>query len=240
MRTETVGDPTDPNLLCVIGWGNRLQHENVRWLVETLAADSFVHAVEIPDVVTSFEREYLDPVRELAETLGTYRFIGHSTGGLIGAYLRDPAPEPTTRTYLSPWWGFAPETTGPLLSLVQRLPISRPIVPTGGTREEKRAAIGELATDRQLREGPDAAAPTFLREAGRAHVGLAAIDPDPTAVAFCTLTDPVVDPRRVGDRIAADRTILYDGGHELFSSRSRTEHRKTLRAAVREGPDALG
>ena len=238
MHTETVGDPADPDLLCVLGWGNRLHHDNVRWLLETLATDSFVHAVEIPDVVTSFEREYLKPVRELAETLGAYRFVGHSTGGLIGAYLRDPAPEPTTRTYLSPWWGFAPELAGLPLSVVQRLPIARPLVPTGGTLAERRAAIGELATDRQLREGPDAAAPTFLREAGRAHAGLAAIEPDPSAVAFCTLTDPIVDPRRVGDRIAADRTVLYDGGHELFSSRSRAAHRETLRAVVRDGPDA--
>ncbi len=239
MRTETVGDPDDPDLLCVLGWGNRLDHANVRWLLETLATESFVHAVEIPDVVTSFEREYLEPVRELAAGLEEYRFVGHSTGGLIGAYLRDPAPEPTTRTYLSPWWGFAPESTGPLLRLVRRLPISRPVVPTGGDLGDRRAAVGDLATDRQLREGPDAAAPTFLREAGRAHAGLEGVDPDPEAVGFCTLTDPVVDPRRVGDRIGADRTVLYDGGHELFSSSTRTDHEETLRAVVRGGPTGL-
>ncbi|OYR54083.1 alpha/beta hydrolase [Halorubrum halodurans] len=231
MRTETVGDPEDPDLVCLLGWGNRPDHENVRWLLETLAADSYVHAIEIPTVVSSFEREYLAPVREHVADLDEYRLVGHSTGGLIGAYLRG-SHAPATRTYLSPWWGMSPESTGPLLDAICRVPTRRSVVPAGTA---DRDALGELATDRQLREGPDRAAPTFLREARRAQAGLARIDPDPDAVAVCTLTDPIVDPRRVGDRIPADRTVLYDGGHELFSSRSREAHAPTLRAVVREG-----
>lgn len=236
MRTETRGDPADPDLVCVLGWGNRLDHENVGWLLDALAADSFVHAIEIPTVISSFETEYLEPVRERVADVGEYRFVGHSTGGLIGAFLRGPDHAPTTRTYLSPWWGMAPETTGPLLDAVCRLPTRRSVVPTGTA---DRDALGDLATDRQLRESPSRAAPTFLREARRAQRGLRDLDPDPTAVAFCALTDSVVDPRRVGDRVSAGRTVLYNGGHELFSSASRTDHAETLRRVVREGPDGL-
>lgn len=235
MRTEPVGDPDDPDLVCVLGWGNGLDHANVRWLLETLATDSFVHAIEIPTVVSSFEREYLDPVRERVESLEEYRFVGHSTGGLIGAYLRG-THAPSTRTYLSPWWGMSPESTGPLLDAISRVPTRRSVVPTGTA---DRDALGELATDRQLREGPSRAAPTFLREARRAQAGLGDVEPDPDAVAFCTLTDPVVDLRRVGDRVPAGRTVLYEGGHELFSSESRERHADTLRAVVRGGPDGL-
>lgn len=236
METETLGDPADPDLACVLGWGNRLDHENVRWLLETLAADSNVTAVQIPITVTDFEAEYLDPVRGVVADLAEdYRFVGHSTGGLIGAYLRGEHA-PATRTYLSPWWGMPPETAGPLFDLVTRLPVSRQVVPTGTADRE---ALGALATDRQIREGPDRAAPTFLREAARAQAGLADVDPDPDAVAFCTLGDRIVDPRRVGDRVDAERVVLYDGGHELFSSPARDEHAETLRAVVREGSAGL-
>ncbi len=65
------------------------------------------------------------------------------------------------------------------------------------------------------------------------------MDPDPDAVAFCTLGDRIVDPRRVGDRVDAERVVLYDGGHELFSSPARDEHAETLRAVVREGSAGL-
>lgn len=236
METETLGDPADPDLACVLGWGNRLDHENVRWLLEALATDSHVTAVQIPITISDFEAEYLDPVREIVAGLDDdYRFVGHSTGGLIGAYLRGETG-PGTRTYLSPWWGMPPETAGPLLGLITRLPTSREIVPTGTADRE---ALGELATDRQIREGPTRAAPTFLREARRAQAGLADVDSDPDAVAFCTLADRIVDPRQVSGRVDADRVVLYDGGHELFSSTSRDDHLETLRAVVREGPAGL-
>jgi hypothetical protein len=39
--------------------------------------------------------------------------------------------------------------------------------------------------------------------------------------------------------VPAERTVVYDGGHELFASRSRDDHLDTLLAVVDEGADAL-
>ncbi|MFB6188736.1 MAG: alpha/beta hydrolase, partial [Halapricum sp.] len=56
---------------------------------------------------------------------------------------------------------------------------------------------------------------------------------------FCTLSDRVVSTRAIGDRLPSERIVLYDGGHELFTSRSREDHLDTLLAALEDGPDAL-
>jgi len=66
---------------------------------------------------------------------------------------------------------------------------------------------------------------------------LPAIDDD--AVVFCSLSDRIVSTRAIGDRIDSDRIVLYDGGHELFSSRSREEHLDALLGALEDGPAAL-
>jgi len=233
MHRETLGDGDD--LVVVLGWGNRLDHENVRWLLDELAESYRVHAFRIPDAITDFEREYVRPIERYVADLDEWRLLGHSTGGLIGPYVATAASTtaPTTRTYLSPWWGEPPGRDGPLLDVLAKLPISRPILP--GSIDD-RELLGDLTTDRQLDEGPDAA-PTFLRETRRAHRELPPIDDD--AVVFCSLRDRVVSTRAIGDRMPADRVRLYDGGHELFSSSSRAERIDDVLAAVREGASGL-
>ena len=153
MNCRVTGDG-DQDLVFVLGWGNRLDHQNVEWLVDQFVADDYrVHAIQIPDFPVDFERDYVEPVRAYVEDLGTYRLVGHSTGGLIGAYL-DGAE---TTTYLSPWWGFPPENEGPLLSVVARLGVRTTFVPSGVDGR----AIGELATDRQLSDVPSRVSPRF-------------------------------------------------------------------------------
>jgi hypothetical protein len=231
MNRETFGPADGDALLVVLGWGNRLRHENVQWLVDALADEGYrVHCFELPVVITDFDREYLAPVRTVAEDLDSFRLLGHSTGGLIGAYV-DGA---TTKTYLSPWWGFPRDTEGPLLSLVTKLPTARQLVPSGTASRDE---LGQLATDEQLADGPTRAAPTFLREARRAQRERPPIDDE--AVVFCTLRDQIVSVRAIGRSVAAERIRLYDGGHELFSSESRDRHRDTLRAVVADGPAGL-
>jgi len=230
MNHETFGDDADEDLVFVLGWGNRIRHENVRWLVDAFVEAGYqVHCFELPDVITDFEAEYLGPVRSFVDELDSFRLVGHSTGGLIGAYLEGA----TTTTYLSPWWGFPASDEGLALSLVAKLPISAELVPSGTA---SRSEIGQLATNTQLEEGTDRAAPTFLREARRAHRNRPPID---DAVVFCTLQDEIVSIRAIGNAVPADRVVLYDGGHELFSSHSRDDHLPTLLSVVADGASAL-
>jgi len=233
MDRETLGSGDD--LVVVLGWGNRLDHENVRWLLDRLADEYRVHAFRIPDAITDFEREYVRPVERYVADLDEWHLLGHSTGGLIGPYVAAAAStaDPITRTYLSPWWGEPPGRDGSLLDVLTRLPIARPILPAGLDDPE---LLGDLTTERQLADSPDAA-PTFLREARRAHEQLPPIDDE--AVVFCSLRDRVVSTRAIGERMPAARVRLYDGGHELFSSSSREERIDDVLAAVREGPAGL-
>lgn len=97
--------------------------------------------------------------------------------------------------------------------------------------------LGIHATDRQLADGPDHVSPRFLRATREAHRTLPAIDDD--AVVFCSLSDRIVSTRAIGDRVGSARIVLYDGGHELFSSASREEHVGTLLGALDDGPEAL-
>jgi hypothetical protein len=231
MNRETFGSEDDQTVVLVLGWGNRIRHENVQWLIDAIVDDGYqVHCFELPVVITDFDREYLEPVASFVEELDSFRFVGHSTGCLIGAYI-DGA---TTTTYLSPWWGFPAELDGTLLSLVTKLPIARPVIPSGTASRDE---IGALATDRQLEEGPDRAAPTFLREAKRAQEQRPPIDDD--AVVFCTLRDQIVSVRAIGEAVTSDRVRLYDGGHELFSSPSRAAHLDALLSVVAAGPEGL-
>jgi len=230
VRRQTFDGDSDDELVFVLGWGNRIGHENVQWLIDELTAEYRVTVFEIPDTIDDFVEEYVRPIERYVETLESFRLLGHSTGGLIGPYIEGAE----TRTYLSPWWGYAENQQGPALTLVRKLPVSIPIVPTEVTERE---VIGELATDRQLSEGAGRAAPSFLREIWYAQRALPPIRDD--AVVFCTLSDRLVSTRAIGDRVPVDRIRLYDGGHELFSSPDRGRRIEQLVSAVRDGPAAL-
>jgi pimeloyl-ACP methyl ester carboxylesterase len=234
MDCKQYGPEDGPDLVCVLGWGNQHHHQNVEWLLDQFVEEGYrVHAFEIPVVITEFEREYVAPVDRYVEELGEYRLVGHSAGGLVAAYL-DGA---RTTTFLSPFWGFPEGQVGvddALLDLASLVPLAKPVLPSGTASRE---AIGGLATERELREGPSKAAPTFIREARQAHRDLPPIADD--AVVFCTLADPIVSTRAIGEAVPAERTIVYDGGHELFASRSRAEHLETLLAVVDRGASAL-
>ncbi|MFW5956471.1 MAG: alpha/beta hydrolase [Halorhabdus sp.] len=228
MHTAVYG--TGADLVFVLGWGNQPEHVTVRWLIDHLVADGYrVHVMALPITITDYQDEYLDPVADYVESLGSYRLLAHSTGGLIASFL----DEPVTRVSLSPWWGFHEEQDGLLGRLVARLPIARPVVPVGIDRE----AIGDLATDRQLENGPDAIAPTLLREVRTAQADLPPFDEE--SVVFFTPNDRVVSPDAIRERAPESNRIAYDGGHELFSSRVRDEHLPQLRDAIESGADAL-
>ena len=234
MHVQQYGPENGPNLVCLLGWGNRLDHEPVRWLLDRFVAAGYrVHAFEIPTVVTDIETDYIAPVAAYTADLDGFRLVGHSTGGLIAAFVEGAH----TTTYLSPFWGFPRGQAGLdglVRGLLARLPLARRVLPVP---TPSRRTLGRLTTDRQLDDVPSWTAPTFLREVRRAHRDLPPIDDD--AVVFCTLADGVVSVPAIGRRVPADRTVLYDGGHELFGSASREAHVETLLSVVEAGASGL-
>lgn len=231
MEFHRFGDDDDPSLLFVLGWGNRTHHATVRWLIDRLvAADWDVHTATLPVHVTDVAREWVRPLETYAERLGSVPALAHSAGGLTLAHADVDA---RTRTYLSPWWGEPPSRQGPLVDLLSRLPVDAKILPSGIDEPD---VLGVHATEQQLTDGPDRVSPGFLRATRRAHRTLPEID---DAVVFCSLSDRVVSTRAIGERVPSARTVLYDGGHELFSSRSRETHLDTLLGALEAGPATL-
>lgn len=231
MRRVEYGDGDD-RLVFVLGFGNRPGHDGVQWLLGHLTDAGYrVTAFEIPRTITDFEAEYLAPVEAYLADLDSYRLLGHSTGGLIVRYVDDDALE--TRTYLSPWWGFHADLENPIVSLLTKLPISRPILPASASRAE----LGELSSDEWVADAPDYAAPTFLREARRAQERLPPFD-ERDAV-FYNPDDPIVGADAIERQTPPANRVAFAGGHELFNSRSRDEHLGTLLAAVDGGADAL-
>ncbi|WP_254769134.1 alpha/beta hydrolase [Salinilacihabitans rarus] len=231
MRHRVFNPDGDAELVFVMGWGNRWTHENIGWLIGQLTDAGYrVHAFEIPTNVDDFKADWLEPIAEYVVDLDGYQLLAHSAGALIAPAL-DGAEN---HVYLSPWWGYSERLPRPLLDLVAEIPTAFPFVPTGGM---DRADLGELATDHQLATGPKWVSPAFVRETRHAQQELLAIDHD--AVVFCSLRDPVVSLRPIGERVPPEHVVLYDGGHELFSSAVREEYVDPLLAALEEGAAAV-
>lgn len=229
MRADVFGEGED-DLVFVLGWANKPEYDGLRWLIDRLVDAGYrVHALEIPRVISNFDAEYLGPVADYAAELDGYRLLGHSTGGLIGEFLDGP----TTRVYLSPWWGFHDDLRNPVVSLLMHLPTRRRLLPAEFERED----LGELASDLQVEEVPDRVAPTFLREAKRAQSRLPPFHED--TVVFYTPDDPVVSAEAIRQRTPAGNAVVYEGGHELFNSPARKDHIETLPATIDRGAEAL-
>ncbi len=232
MRREAYGTDNDDRLVFVLGWGNKPEYQNVRWLIDHLVEAGYhVDAFEIPPHVTDYEAEWVDPVREFVADLDSYRSLSHSTGGLISRYL-DPEPI-ESRVYLSPWWGFHESMRGPMLSLITMTPLPYPVIPATFDKAE----LGDLATEEQVEGTPDRMSPTFLREARRGQRHMPPFDD--RDVVFYSPTDPVVGADAIEDQAPAANRIAYDGGHELFCSSSRKDHLETLLDCLDTGVGAL-
>ena len=231
MEFEQFGDDSDPALLFVLGWGNRPEHEPVRWLVDRLAERWHVHTATLPVHVTNIQREWVRPVERYAADLDEPAVLGHSAGGLTVAHANIDAD---TVTYLSPFWGDPPSRQNPLVGLLARIPTDRKFLPAG---IDDPGLLGEYGTDQQVAAVPDFVSPRLLATMRRAHRTLPPARDD--AVCFCSLCDEVVSTRAIGQRLPSDRIVLYDGGHELFSSGSREKHLDTLRAVLEDGPGGL-
>ncbi|WP_121741324.1 alpha/beta fold hydrolase [Natronorubrum halophilum] len=231
MRHRIFNEDDENELVFVMGWGNRWTHENVSWLIGKLTDAGYrVHAFELPTNIDDFKADWLEPIAEYVVDLDGYQLLGHSAGALIAQAL-DGAEN---HVYLSPWWGYSEAYPALLVDAVSKLPTTLPCVPVG---EMDRETLGERATDHQIATTPRWVSPAFVRETRRGQEELLTIDHD--AVVFCSLRDPVVSLRPIGERVPAEHVVLYDGGHELFSSASRDRHIDTLLTALEDGAEAV-
>ncbi len=227
MRHRIFNEDGTEELVFVMGWGNRWTHENVSWLIGQFTEAGYrVHAFELPTNIEDFKADWLEPIAEYVLDLDEYQLVGHSAGALIAQAL-DGADN---HVYLSPWWGYNNSLPDSVLEAVGSIPTTFPLLPIG---EFDRADLGELATDHQLATLPKWVSPAFVREVRHAQENLLTIDHD--AVVFCSLRDPLIDVRPIGERVPARHVVLYDGGHELFSSQSRAAHTETILDVLEHG-----
>ena len=232
MRFTRHGDPSDDDLLLILGWGNEPDHDPVAWLVDQLTdADYRVHAVTLPTNVWDFDRQYLAPVADYAADREFAGVVAHSTGGLIAAHLDLDARV----VYCSPWWGTTPSPG--VESLVMPLFLRLPTANAFFEVERDVSAIGDLKDPDEYAEGPTGVSPAFLRTILDAQSRLPDFDPDD--VVFCSLTDEVVGVRAIGRHARAGNVRPYDGGHEFFASSGREAVAADLLAALVDGPDAV-
>lgn len=226
MDFHRFGDESDPTVLFVLGWGNRVEHPCVEWFIQRLVDAGFdLHVAEIPDNGTDFERDYLDPVTAYARDLDAFRLLSHSTGGLVAAHL--PADGP--RIYLSPFWGFnTTGVTGTLMRGLMRLPTDRQFIDTGIDP----ALLGAHKDPDIVAELPNAS-PAWLRTMADAHETLPAFREGSRV--FCSLQDRVVGVRAIGDRAPAAAIELFDCGHELFSVEHRDDYTDDVIMALKTG-----
>ena len=231
MRQRTFNPEGSTDLVFIMGWGDRWTYENVRWFIDRLAAADYrVHAFEIPRNLRDFKAEWLEPVAEYVVDLDQYHLIGQSNGGLIGQAL-DGADH---RIYMSPFWGYPRYYPRVALDLAAALPTDLPFLPV---RYMDRRGIGRSATDHQIATMPQWTSPTFVRETRRAQAELLEIDHD--AVVFCSLSDPLIDLAAIGDRVPPEHVVLYEGGHELYSSPKRARYVELVLEALAGGADVI-
>ncbi|MFP8952169.1 alpha/beta fold hydrolase [Natrialbaceae archaeon A-arb3/5] len=231
MRHRVFNEDGEEELVFVMGWGNRWTHENVSWLIGKLTnADYRVHAFELPTNVEDFKADWLEPVAEYVLDLDEYQLLAHSAGALVAQAL-DGAEN---HVYLSPWWGYGGNYPDQLLDAVSAVPTTLPCLPVRGMDER---ALGAKATDHQIATMPRWVSPAFVRETRHAQQELLTIDHD--AVIFCSLRDPVIDLRPIGERVPAEHVVLYDGGHELFSSAKRERYIDTVLATLSDGAEVV-
>ncbi|MFC6825434.1 esterase/lipase family protein [Halopelagius fulvigenes] len=233
-RRTNSGDAGD-DLLVVLGWGNRPEHEHVSWLLDSLVEAGYrVHAVTLPTNPWDFEDQLLAPVRAYARERDIDLVLSHSTGGLVAAHLAADAD--VRNVFLSPWWGTAPVegVASVALPLLLRIPTARRLL----RFDRDPSVIGDLVTEAQFEEAvPEAASPAFLRTVLDAQSRLPPFD-EGDAV-FCSLSDRVVSVRAIGDRTPAANLRPYDGGHEFFASSGREAVLEDVLAALEAGPEAI-
>ena len=82
--------------------------------------------------------------------------------------------------------------------------------------------------DSDWRFVPKRVAPAWLREIIKAQKNMPPLQEN--SVVFCSLRDTIISLETIGERTT--NVVLYDGGHELFSSSKRELYREELLKAL--------
>lgn len=210
MEFDVFGNEDDPDVLWVMGWGNRAGSRHERWFVDELVDVGYrVHAAAVPTNGTDFQADYVDPLREYRNGLGEHRIVSHSTGGLAVAHLRPGPPA----VYLSPWWGLGEETPW-IGTILFKLPIATPVIPA----PVEPSVLGDLATEEDV-TAPEKLSPAWMGTITDAQAALPPIKPEDD-VFYCP-DDEVVSPTAIEAHARQDQLHPYDGGHEFFASAGR-------------------
>jgi hypothetical protein len=229
VRFETFGG-ADRTLLFVLGWGSEPDHEGVDWLLGRLADAYAVHVAVLPPRLTDFESDYRRPLERYVTGRNVDAVLAQGAGGLVAAFL----PIDARRVYLSPFWGFSLRGyAGLVFPLVRRLPFATRILPAVMDAE----SLGDLKPTAEAAASRESVSPSFVREVYRAQSSLPSFRRGSTV--FCSLSDPNVSLRTIGERAPAAAVRLYDGGHEFFSSSGREAVVDDVSAALRAGPAAV-
>jgi hypothetical protein len=228
MHFEVFGDEGDPELLWVMGWGNKAESRHERWFVDELVDAGYrVHTAEVPTNGTDFQGDYVGPLDVYRGSMGDHRIVSHSTGGLAVAHLRPR--EPTV--YLSPWWGASDDLPW-FAELLFKVPTSYPFIPSGEVTPD---AIGGLATEEDM-TGPDRLSPKWMGTMQSAQADLPPVKPEDHV--FYTPEDQIVDPDAIEAHADEDQLHPYEGGHEFFSSENRDRILERVLDAIEDTWDA--
>lgn len=225
MIAKTCNPEGCPVVVFIGGWGQRLDSPNTRWLLDVLTtAGMAVHAFELPTGMTDLHREYVEPVARFRASLGPHGVLSHSAGGLVAAH----ALAGRRGVYLSPWWGlYGGKLRARALQWCLRLPLRARLLPIDFTRDE----LGDLVTDEDWAALPKRVSPRFVAEIARAQAALPPVAPE--SLVFCSLRETIVGLDAIARRVRADRIVLYEGGHELYSSSCRETFRERIVEALR-------
>lgn len=215
MKRRTINESGEPAILFVLGFGERVDGDDVGWFADRLADAGYrVDLVELPTNGAVFERTYLDPVQRIHDEQDPTVVLGHSLGGLVAAFLETSARS----VYLSPWWGlYEGKVSEWERWLVPKLPIRRPVLPT----KTRPGELGEHLSPDDWAALPKRISPVFVTEVYRAQQALPPIDDD--AVVFASLEDTIVSLQAIGAAVDPEQVHLYDGGHRLYSASGRED-----------------
>lgn len=215
LPTRSFGRTDRPDVMVVLGLGNRVRGTNEEWFCRQIARHGYrVTGVQLPTNASSFAEDLVSPVQSIHDDIDPVAVLGHSLGGLVLAHLSTDSGA----MYCSPWWGFRPEQTSWLrVQLIRHLPSGWRIIPVAIEPD----AVGARMRSAAAEAMPSRLSPAFLAavdsgQRTRPQIG-------ENAVVFLCLTDEIVGVRAIEKAVSPEQLELFEGGHEVFSVAGRAQ-----------------
>jgi len=213
-------------VLFIHGYGGNIEQPGVKWLMNRFRDSGYsVTYIQLPTVIDDFEKDILQPVREVQDTIGDHVIVGFSLGGLTAAYLE----KQLSTVYLSPFWGindrWAIKGLGTLMKVLANL--NKPSL----RRHFEKEDAGPMAVDEDMKGIPDFVTPRTIHEMHSAHNNMP--EPDKDDIMFYCPNDAVVSQSAMESRDI--RKITFKGGHMFYLSREREEIMDKVLSYVEKG-----